>query len=101
MNTIRIHVNKQLDGYTFSIAPSIRDQIKVRFPNAHPANSIFVGYDTKSDFEIYIDRLENYIYPALLGLKDETDLQKLDEIVFIEAQTGRILHTLIPRDEKV
>ena len=52
MNAIKINVNKQLDGYSFSIAPSIRDFIKNLFPNAHPANNIFVGYDTKSDFEI-------------------------------------------------
>jgi len=101
MNSIRINVNKQMDGYSFSITPSIREFIKKLFPNSHPANNIFVGYDTKSDFAIYAGRLENYIYPALLGVEDEMDLYKLDEIQFIDTQTGKVLYKLTPRDEKV
>lgn len=101
MTAIKINVNKQMDGYSFSITPSIRDFIKKLFPNAHPANNIFVGYDTKSDFEIYIGQLENYIYPALLGVDNNRDLDKLDEILFIDTQTGNILHKVTPRDEKV
>ncbi len=101
MNAIKISVNKQMDGYSFSISPSIRDFIRKLFPTAHPANNIFVGYDTKSDFEIYAGTLETYIYPALLGIDDETDLDKLDEIQFIDTQTGNILHKVKRRDEKV
>ena len=101
MNAIRINVNKQIDGYSFSITPSIRELIKQLFPNAHPANNIFVGYDTKSDFEVYVGKLENYIYPALLGVSEESDLKKLDEIHFIDTQTGTVLHKLTPGDEKV
>lgn len=89
-----------MDGYSFSITPSIRDLIKKLFPNANPANNIFVGYDTKSDFEIHAGRLESYIYPALLGIEDENDLDKLDEIQFIDTRTGKI-YKVIPRDEKV
>jgi len=51
MEAIRIDVNKQLNGYTFSIAPSIGKLIKTRFPDSHPAHNIFVAYDTRSDFE--------------------------------------------------
>lgn len=101
MNAIRINVNKQMDGYSFSITPSIREFIKKLFPDAHPANNIFVGYDTKSDFEVYVGKLENFIYPALLGVDNENDLQKLDEIQFIDTQTGKVLHKVAPRDQKV
>ena len=101
MAAIKINVNKQMDGYSFSITPSIRDLIKNLFPDAHPANNIFVGYDTKSNFDIYAGRLENYIYPALLGLDNTHDLDKLDEILFIDTQTGNVLHKVTPRDEKV
>ena len=90
-----------MDGYAFSITPSIRELIKRIFPNAHPANNIFVGYDTKSNFEVYVDQLENFIYPALLGVDSESDLSKLDEIQFIDTQTGNVLHKLTPSDEKV
>ena len=72
MEAIKINVNKQMDGYTFSIAPSIREMIKTWFPNAHPANNIFVSYDAKSDFEVYYGKLESYIYPALLGVDNQS-----------------------------
>src|SRR5690349_5120444 len=101
MIPIKINVNKQIDGYSFSITPTIRDFIKKLFPDAHPANNIFVGYDTKSDFEIYVGRLESYIYPALLGVDKDSDLLKLDEIQFIDTQTGNIIHKVTPRDEKI
>ena len=101
MDAIKINVNKQIDGYSFSITPSIRAFIKNLFPNAHPATNIFVGYDTKSGFEIYAGKLETHIYPALLGVDNENDLNKFDEIQFIDTQTGKILHKVTPRDEKV
>lgn len=83
-----------MDGYTFSIAPSIRQLIRRWFPNAHPANTIFVAYDTKSDFELYYGKLESYIYPALLGIDNQNDLNnKVDEIQFIDTQTGKVLHS--------
>jgi len=63
MNAIRINVNKQMDGYAFSTTPSSRALIRKLSPNAHPANTIFVGYDTKSDFEVYIGKLENTSIP--------------------------------------
>lgn len=90
MTAIKINVNKQMDGYSFSISPAIRDKIKKLFPNAHPANNIFVAYDTKSNFEIYLGKLKSHIYPALLGVENEADLDKLDEIQFVETQTGNI-----------
>lgn len=101
MNAIKISVNRQMDGYTFSITPTIRDFIRNLFPNAHPANNIFVGYDTKSDFDNYIGRLESYIYPALLGVDKNSDLSELDEIQFVDGQTGNVLFKVTPRDEKV
>ena len=98
MNAIKINVNKQMDGYTFSIAPSLRALIKKVFPDAYPANRIFVAYDTKSDFERQYARLETYIYPALLGINKNDDLKKIDEIKFVDTESGAILHTVNPRD---
>ncbi len=93
MEAIKINVSKQIDGYTFSIGPSLRQLIKTWFPNSHPANNIFVGYDTKSDFEVYYGRLESYIYPALLGVENKNDLnKKVDEILFIDTHTGAVMH---------
>jgi len=85
-----------MDGYTFSITPSIREFIRKLFPGAHPANNIFVAYDTKSNFELYYGKLESYISPALLGIDDPNDLKKIEEIQFIDSQTGNILHKVNP-----
>ncbi len=90
MTAIRINVYKQLDGYNYSLLPSMRDLIKKLFPGSHPANSIFVGYDTKSDFEQYHSKLERYIYPALLGVDKEQIRGQVDEIEFVNTDTGTI-----------
>jgi hypothetical protein len=95
MEAIKINVNKQLDGFNFSIAPSIREMIRRLFPNARPANNIFVRYDIKSDFENNYSKIEAFIYPALLGVENQSDLkQKFKEILFVDPQTGNVLHSL-------
>ena len=95
MEAIRINVNKQMDGYTFSIGPTLRNRIKSWSPNFRPARIIFVEYDVKSDFELYAGKLENYIYPILLGIDDKKDLEnKVNEIHFINPLTGEVLHAL-------
>ncbi len=93
MEAIKISVNKQMDGYTFSISPPIRTLIRTWFPDARPANNIFVGYDTNSGFEVHFKKLERYIYPALLGIENRNDLnEKVNEIQFIDSKNN-ILHT--------
>ena len=98
MSPIRISVNKQMDGLTFSLTPSLRELIRKLFPDSHPANRIFVAYDTKSDFEKQYQQLETSIYPALLGINKEEDLKKINEIEFVDTQSGAVLHTVNPRD---
>lgn len=99
MDAIRINVNKQLDGYTFSTTPSIRELIKKIFPNSHPANNIFIAYDTKSDFELYVGNLENYIFPVLLGIDNKNDLEKIEQIEYVDTQTGKT-HKVTPSLDK-
>ena len=95
MDAIKINVNRQIDGYVFSIGPSIRELIKNWSKDFHPANNIFVAYDTKSDFELYQGKLESYIYPILLGIDNQSDLfEKVNEIQFVDTQTGKVLHSL-------
>ena len=94
MDTIKINVNKQMDGYTFSISPTIRNYIKQIVPKSHPANNIFVAYDTKSDFELFQGKLENYIFPILLGLENQNDIKIFNDIVFVDTLTGKTLHTV-------
>jgi len=95
MEAIRINVNKDMEGYTFSIGPTIRNRIKSWSPNFRPANHISVNYDIKSDFEVYSDKLESWIYPVLLGIDDKKDLKdKVNEIHFINPLTGELLQAI-------
>jgi hypothetical protein len=69
--------------------------IRRLFPNAKPANNIFVSYDIKSDFESGYSKIESFIYPALLGVDNQTDLKEnFDEITFVDTQTGDVIHSL-------
>ena len=82
MEALKINVNKQLDGYAFSIGPSVRKKIKSCFPNAYPANSLFISYDIKSDFMLQFDKFEGNIFPVLFGIGDQHELRKkVNEII--------------------
>jgi hypothetical protein len=96
MNAIQINVNRQMDGYTFSLLPSVRELIRKLIPNARPANVIFVSYDTQSDFEDNYGNLEKYIFPALVGVEEAADAKKIEEVAFVDTHTGTVLHTIHP-----
>lgn len=100
-STVRISVHKQIDGYTFSLAPSERRSIKYHFPRSFPANNVFVAYDTKSDFELYADKIEKYVFPVLLGLDEENDLQKIEKVEFVDSQSGEVIYEILPHDQKI
>jgi len=101
MKAIKINVNKQMDGYTFSILPSVRDLIKKSLPGAMPANSISVGYDLKTDFETYIGKLERLVFPALLGVNNDDEIKEFEVIEFIDSKSGKTLKTFHPSVEKI
>lgn len=91
METIKVNVNKTMDGLTFSLLPSLRDLIRKNVPGAMPVNSIFVSYDVKSNFDAYFENLQKHILPALLGMDSEQI--KNQNVEFIDTQTKRILYS--------
>jgi hypothetical protein len=94
MIEIKIRVSKNMDGYTFSIGPSIREFIRQHFPNAQPANKIFVNYEVNANIGTHIGTLEDYIFPALLGINNKKDLKEIGRIDFIDTQTDKILRSV-------
>jgi len=90
MNAIRIIVHKEMDGFTFSILPSVRDFIKNLFPESHPAARVYIGYDMTSGFDVLQSGIEKQIYPTLLGVEKEQLKKQIDKIEFINYQTGNI-----------
>jgi hypothetical protein len=94
INSVQIRVNKQMDGFTFAILPSTRSFIKSMIPNSYPADRVFVAYNIREDFGKYLEKIENYIYPVLLGVENKEELKKLNSIEFIDTHTNTTLHKL-------
>lgn len=94
MEELRIMVNETLDGVVFSIPIATRLAIKEAFPQAKPVAKIFVGYDTKADFEFYHGSLERFIFPALIGLDADLGLEQINNIVFVNPVTNDIIYKL-------
>lgn len=91
MDTIRIHVNQQTDGTTYSLPLAVRNSLKEEFPNAHPLGSLYVKYDVGNDFEFYHGTIYPRIYPVLLGLS-EADLKKINHVVFVNPLTNQTIY---------
>jgi len=101
MDSIKVLVHKKMDGYTFSILPSTRQYVKNLSPSAHPASTIFVAYDIKSDFEFNNGRLEKFILPALLGLQNLEELDNFPPINFVDSFTDKVLYQITPHEQEV
>jgi hypothetical protein len=94
MDTLKIEVNKQMDGFVFGLDPRVQQELSIAFPLLKPLKSIFVSYDTKSDWTNLYSRLQKHIFPALVGLDDAAEWHgKIKEVRFIEAVTNRPIHT--------
>ncbi len=97
MTAIQINVSRQMNGITYSLTPSIRSLIKKLFPRALPANTIFVAYDVKSNFEQQCGEVSEHIYPALFGVATEADLKKkIGEVEFVDTATGKVIRSVKP-----
>ncbi len=94
MDTLKIEVSKQMDGFVFGLDPRVQRELSIAFPLLKPLKSIFVSYDTKSDWTNLYARLQKHIFPALVGIDDATDWHgKIREVRFVEAVTDRSIHT--------
>lgn len=97
MSAIQINVSRSMNGITYSLTPSIRSLIKRLFPKALPANTIFVAYDVKSDFQKQYGEVSEHIYPALFGVAEGSELKKkIDEVEFVDTATGKVIRSVRP-----
>lgn len=51
MTKLQIYRGQQHDGYTFSLRQHSIDELRTMRADIHPLAKIFIGFDTKSDFE--------------------------------------------------
>ena len=68
MEPLIIQIGRQRDGCTYQLHPSSRVQLKKTFPDTRPVPSVFIGYDTQSDFEVLHGPLWKQVATMLTGL---------------------------------
>ena len=68
--------------------------LKDLFPDAQPAESIFIEYGMQSGFEKYRMQLENYIFPALVGFAHTDDLKKIKTVEFVKMPEGTVTYKI-------
>ena len=84
MEKITIYYGIQGNGVSFGLALGDYKAIKQAFPDAQPSKGVFVEYDFRTNFADYRPHLERYVFPALVGLADQTDLKKFERIEFVK-----------------
>ncbi len=71
MAKIIVEVGKQMDGVTFRLSPQTRALLSPRFRSEQVPASIFVSYETKSDFEHFHGPLCEHVVMILTGLNEQ------------------------------
>ena len=71
MEPLIIQIGRQRDGCTYQLHPSSRARLRKVFPDIRPIPSVFIGYETKSDFETLHGPLWPQIATMLTGLPEE------------------------------
>lgn len=94
MEKIKIYYGTQGNGMTFRMALHNYDAIKAQFPDAQPAKGVFVEYDFRANFADYHPHLERYVFPALVGLANAADLEKIERIEFIKTPEMTLTYTI-------
>ena len=94
MEKLQIEYGVQGDGMTFGLRSSDQRAVQKMFPDAQQPESIFVVYDWRVDFVKYHANLEKYIFPALMGLKNDEDLKKIKKIEFIKMPERKVTFTI-------
>jgi hypothetical protein len=100
MEKLEILYGVQGNGISFGLRNRDIKILKELFPDSQPPKGIFVEYDMKNNFEKYHAQLERYIFPALLGLANETDLKTIKKVVFIKTPEYITTYTIEQNDEQ-
>ena len=94
MEKITIYYGIQGNGMAFRMALSDYNTIKEKFPDAQPAKGVFVEYDFRTNFADYHPHLERYVFPAIVGLANNADLEKIERIEFVRTPGLTLTYTI-------
>jgi len=76
MEPIKIAIGRQSDGCSYQLDPLSRQRIQSMFPGVRVAPRVFVGYETRSEFEAIHGPMWGQIARLLTGVS----VEKLNEI---------------------
>ena len=73
LRPLDINVGRQQDGWTFALEPLTRKAIQIKFPGSCPHNSVFIGSQTRDDFQSTrgLQDLAEQVLLILTGLNRE------------------------------
>ena len=91
LEKVKIMVGRQGDGCTYSLHPASRRLILQRFHGVHPAPTVFVGYETRDDFERYHGPMWGQIALILTGLS-ETQLRGLGGFLIYDPMSETVVY---------
>ena len=90
MDTLVISVTRQAGSLTFGLQPLVRRSLREAFPEATILPSIYVSHTAQQTEESLLQRLPEYLVPALTGLTAER-LAEINQIVFLDTSDNHCL----------
>jgi hypothetical protein len=96
---VEIEVGRQRNGWTFRLSPDAKQILRGKVPEPILNTSVFVGYDTKSDFEFFHGPVWEHVAQLLTQLSPDqlaqvggfffVDRSGDDEILFSQPSSSR------------
>ena len=80
---VEIDVGRQRDGWTFQLSPKAKQILRGKVPEPVLKTSVFVGYDTKSDFEFFHGPVWEHVAMLLTRLSPD-QLAQLGGYFFVD-----------------
>ncbi len=90
MSTLQIDIGRQSDGCVYMLHPLTRRALEQRFPGVHRIPDVFVGYDTKADFEAMHGPLWKQIATILTGLTWE-QIEEMGGVTLYDPRASELL----------
>lgn len=82
---IVIHIGGKSDGYAYELRPDSRERVAAE-PKAQLVRMVFIGFDTKEDFETIHGPIEWQVATLLTGLS-KADLVRLGGVRLYDPRT--------------
>jgi len=94
MDTLTIYYGVQGNGIRFGLPTDEYKMLRKQFPNAQPSKGVFVEYDMRVNFAEYHPHLEQYVFPALVGMPNTSDLKIFKRVNFVQTPEMIVTYTI-------